>query len=165
MWVGIGFGQGLTAALLGQALQQTLQQASCWAALLEGARESGPESRPEKAIAGVASLDRKAQAPELWQLCHHYQWPLLHYSATQLATVAVPHPSRQVAQAIGTASVAEAAALLAARHSGQPEAILWVSKQVIRFPAASVTIALAGPPAYPGFVCATSLERSPAIRA
>jgi cobalamin biosynthesis protein CbiG len=39
-------------------------------------------------------------------------WPVLAYRAADLAAVPVPAPSSRVATAVGTASVAEAAALL-----------------------------------------------------
>ncbi|MEB3165084.1 MAG: precorrin-3B C(17)-methyltransferase [Cyanobacteriota bacterium] len=66
------------------------------------------------AVAGLASVDRKGNEPALLALAERRGWPLQLFSAAELAGVEVPHPSQQVAREMGTASVAEAAALRAA---------------------------------------------------
>jgi cobalt-precorrin 5A hydrolase/precorrin-3B C17-methyltransferase len=71
-----------------------------------------------EAIAGLATADRKADEPALLDLCHDYDWPLRTYKAEQLAVIPVPTPSEAVHLEMGTASVAEAAALLTAGGSG-----------------------------------------------
>jgi len=63
-----------------------------------------------ESIGVVASIDRRATHPAVVGL----GYPLRCWSAEELATVAVPHPSDVVRRAVGTPSVAEAAALLAA---------------------------------------------------
>ena len=49
------------------------------------------------------------------QLAAQHGWPLQWYSAAQLAAVPVPNPSATVQRYMGTPSVSEAAALLAAQ--------------------------------------------------
>ncbi len=61
-------------------------------------------------VAEVATIDRRRHEPALLALA----LPLRTFPAQQLAAVGVPNPSAVVAAAVGTASVAEAAALLAA---------------------------------------------------
>jgi cobalt-precorrin 5A hydrolase/precorrin-3B C17-methyltransferase len=68
---------------------------------------------PEDAIAAIATIDTKAGEAGLIEFCHDRHLPLLCFSAAQLRLVAVPHPSGAIATAVGTPSVAEAAALLA----------------------------------------------------
>ena len=72
-------------------------------------------------LAEVATLDRKTTEPGLRAL----GFPLRGFSAEALRAVRVPTPSPVVADAVGTPSVAEAAALLAAG----PDAELVVPKQ------------------------------------
>jgi cobalt-precorrin 5A hydrolase len=63
----------------------------------------------------LATIDKKHDEIGLLQLAKKYQYPLLFYSAKQLAQVEVPRPSAIVMKYMGTPSVAEAAALLAAK--------------------------------------------------
>jgi cobalamin biosynthesis protein CbiG len=60
----------------------------------------------------LATLDLRAAEPGIVQAAARRGWPLLAHSAEVLAEVPVPSPSERVADAVGTASVAEAAALL-----------------------------------------------------
>jgi cobalt-precorrin 5A hydrolase len=62
----------------------------------------------------LASADVKAGEPAILALATARRWPLRFYPAGRLAGVAVPTPSATVARHVGTPSVAEAAALLAA---------------------------------------------------
>ena len=72
-----------------------------------------------EAVAGIASINRKADEPALLELAEARGWPLRWFDAASLAAVPVPNPSAPVAQEMGTASVAEAAALLAAGPGAQ----------------------------------------------
>jgi cobalt-precorrin 5A hydrolase/precorrin-3B C17-methyltransferase len=67
-----------------------------------------------EAVAGLASASRKADEPALLQLAEQRGWPLRCFASDALAAVPVPNPSAVVLAELGTASVAEAAALLAA---------------------------------------------------
>jgi cobalt-precorrin 5A hydrolase len=63
-------------------------------------------------VTGLATLDVRAAEPGLVTAAASRGWPLTGHPAEALAAVAVPSPSARVATAVGTASVAEAAALL-----------------------------------------------------
>ena len=67
-----------------------------------------------QSVSAVATIDAKADEVGLLEVCARRGWQLLTYPAHDLAAVAVPNPSAVVQQAVGTPSVAEAAALLAA---------------------------------------------------
>ncbi|MEJ2578869.1 MAG: precorrin-3B C(17)-methyltransferase, partial [Kineosporiaceae bacterium] len=60
----------------------------------------------------LASVDAKADEPGLVEAAARLGLPLVTYPAAALAAVDVPNPSERVAAAVGTPSVAEAAALL-----------------------------------------------------
>jgi cobalamin biosynthesis protein CbiG len=60
----------------------------------------------------LATLDRRTAEPGLAAAATRRGWPLTGFPAAALAGVVVPTPSARVASAVGTASVAEAAALL-----------------------------------------------------
>jgi histidinol-phosphate aminotransferase len=60
----------------------------------------------------LATLDARTAEPGLREAAARRGWPLTGHPADALATVAVPSPSARVAAAVGTPSVAEAAALL-----------------------------------------------------
>ncbi|MDJ1173731.1 precorrin-3B C(17)-methyltransferase [Roseofilum capinflatum] len=127
LWVGMGCERGTDERVISQALEQVLAAAH----LAEGA------------IAGIATLDRKADEPGLLALCEAKGWPLIPFPSEQLKGVSVPNPSALVAETVGTPSVAEAAALTAAGVSE-----LLVTKQIYRFRdlSGAVTVAIAQSP-------------------
>lgn len=127
LWLGLGCERGTSLELLERLVDDTLAGNDLAAA----------------AVAGLASIDRKGDEPALLSLAQRRGWPLKLFDATALAAVAVPNPSAAVAQEMGTASVAEAAALLA---SGGDQ--LLVAKRIERAGAsergaATLAIALA----------------------
>lgn len=124
LWVGVGCERGTSQTLIAQAIQQTLENAG----LAEGA------------IAGLATIDLKADEVGLLGYCRDQALPLRCFSAAELQVVEVPTPSEVVRSEVGTPSVAEAAALLASASSQ-----LLVTKQVIRQAGESgaVTVAIA----------------------
>jgi len=63
----------------------------------------------------LATVDRRAREPGVLEAARRRGWPLVFYRPDELAAVAVPTPSPVVEAHVGTPSVAEAAALLAAR--------------------------------------------------
>ncbi|MFJ3929572.1 MULTISPECIES: cobalamin biosynthesis protein [unclassified Streptomyces] len=100
-----------------------------------GLREAG---LPTERVAALATLDARAAEPGVVGAAERLGVPLLTYTAGELAAVEVPGGSAAVLAAVGTPSVAEAAAL-----AGGGELLL--PKQVSR-PAgrrASVTCAIA----------------------
>ncbi|MFC9928256.1 precorrin-3B C(17)-methyltransferase [Streptomyces sp. NPDC127190] len=79
-------------------------------ALVEGAlAEAGLSVR---SVAELATVDAKAEEPGLLAAAERLGVPLVTYPAEELAAVAVPNPSDAPLAAVGTPSVAEAAALL-----------------------------------------------------
>ena len=112
LWLGMGCERGTSLSLLERCLAKTLAEHNLAA----------------EAVAGLASAERKADEPALLELAARRGWPLRCFEAGRLAAVNVPNPSAVVAAEMGTASVAEAAALLAAG----PDAQLRVHKRIER---------------------------------
>lgn len=102
LWVGIGCKRGTSAPLIQSALETICRDYSLHMA----------------AIAGVATLERKEAEPGLLEFCQVQQWPIRCFSATDLKSCSGIHLSARVEAAVGTPSVAEAAALLAAAQNG-----------------------------------------------
>jgi len=74
---------------------------------------------PLDTITAVATIDKKSDEQAILQLAEQHGWPLRFFSAAALAVVDVPSPSETVRKYMGTPTVAEAAALLAANtHMG-----------------------------------------------
>ncbi|WP_423247253.1 cobalamin biosynthesis protein [Streptomyces decoyicus] len=90
-------------------------------------------------VVALATVAAKAAEPGLTGAARALGVPLRSYPAEALAAVRVPEPSAAAAAAVGTPSVAEAAALLAAG----PGAALVAGKR--KSPPARATCALAGP--------------------
>jgi cobalamin biosynthesis protein CbiG len=70
--------------------------------------------RERRAVTAVASVDVKADEPAIRALADALGVPFRVFPAARLAEVPVPTPSAVVAAHVGTPSVAEASALLAA---------------------------------------------------
>jgi cobalt-precorrin 5A hydrolase/precorrin-3B C17-methyltransferase len=112
LWLGFGCERDTSLSLLERLLEQAL----------DGAQLA------MDAVAGLASIDRKGDEPALLELARRHQWPLRLFSAEALAAVQVPSPSQAVLKEMGTASVAEAAALLAS----SPQSELLLEKRIER---------------------------------
>lgn len=65
-------------------------------------------------VRAFATIDKKKDELCMRQLAEKYRRPLYFFSAEQLAAVPVPSPSAVVLKYMGTPSVSEAAAILAA---------------------------------------------------
>ncbi|HVW31343.1 MAG TPA: precorrin-3B C(17)-methyltransferase [Acidimicrobiia bacterium] len=72
-----------------------------------------------EAVGSVATVDRKAHEPAIVELAAALGVELRTFPADRLAAVPVPNPSAAVETAVGTPSVAEAAALAAAGPGGR----------------------------------------------
>jgi cobalt-precorrin 5A hydrolase/precorrin-3B C17-methyltransferase len=108
LWVGIGCERGIQADILEEALLKVLaENGLAW-----------------KSIAGLASVELKQDEVGLKELALKLDLPIEFFSAETLAAIEVPNPSSIVNRAVGTPSVAEAAAIEAAK------APLIVPKQV-----------------------------------
>ena len=114
LWLGMGCERDTSLVVLDRLVEDTLQQ----------------HGLAVQAVAGLATVDRKADEPALVALVERHGWRLVCFSAPALAEVPVPHPSRVVEREMGTASVAEAAALLAAAGRDGTGATLLVPKTV-----------------------------------
>lgn len=102
LWLGIGCERNSSPSLVTRAVENALLHAG----LAIGA------------VAGIASIDRKADEIALLRLCEQQAWPFQTFPAEELNAVVVPTPSALVHAEMGTASVAEACALLAAGADG-----------------------------------------------
>ncbi|HBB32235.1 MAG TPA: precorrin-3B C(17)-methyltransferase [Cyanobacteria bacterium UBA8803] len=130
LWVGIGCERGTSKQLIATAVEQTCQRYH----LALGA------------IAGIATIDLKADELGLVALCQERGWPLHTYPAEVLSSVTVPTPSPIVAAEVGTPSVAEAAALSAIGDCLSPLSTpLLVPKQIFKLEGqpGAVTVAIA----------------------
>lgn len=135
LWLGLGCERDTSETLLERLVEKALQE-----------HDLAPE-----AVAGLASVTLKGDEPALLALAARRGWPLRLYAAERLAAVPVPTPSAAVAREVGTASVAEAAARLAAAEAGgTPEtpAPLLIAKRIERAAsgergAATLAVALA----------------------
>jgi cobalt-precorrin 5A hydrolase / precorrin-3B C17-methyltransferase len=121
LWVGIGYQKGTLAPAIAQTIAQVLMDFQLDLSL----------------VIGLGTIDRKADDPEIWQICQSHGWQLYFFSSAELAIVPVPHPS--ALPQLDTSSIAEAAALLAAGHSGK----LLVTKQICWQAGKALTIAVA----------------------
>ncbi len=74
-------------------------------------------------VARLATLDARAAEPGLLRAAVARGWPLAGHPAAVLAGVAVPSPSARVAAAVGTPSVAEAAALVGGARLVVPKTV------------------------------------------
>lgn len=124
LWVGIGCERRTSQQLIETAIEQVCQE----------------HQLTESAIAGIATIDIKADEVGLLQVCRNRNLPLKTFASDILRSIDVPNPSTIVAAEVGTPSVAEAAALSAAKASS-----LVVNKQIFRADGqpGAVTIAIA----------------------
>jgi cobalt-precorrin 5A hydrolase / cobalt-factor III methyltransferase / precorrin-3B C17-methyltransferase len=72
-----------------------------------------------ESVRALATVDVKTGEPGIVAVAERRGWPVVAYPAVELAGVAVPNPSEVVRAAVGTPSVAEAAALKATREAGK----------------------------------------------
>jgi cobalamin biosynthesis protein CbiG len=111
------------------------------AALLD---RHGPDPAP---VRGWATLAARTSEPGL----HAVAGPALRgYPADQLAAVPVPHPSARVAAAVGTPSVAEAAALRHAAELAPPGSPVVLAVPKLRGDGVTAALARFGPRRAPG---------------
>ena len=103
LWVGIGCERNTSLSLVEKAITEVLATAGL----------------AEAAVAGIASAARKSDEPALHELSRTRAWPFRTFAEHDLASIDVPNPSEVVRKEMGTASVAEAAALLAAGDNSQ----------------------------------------------
>ncbi|GIF74897.1 precorrin-3B C(17)-methyltransferase [Asanoa siamensis] len=120
--VGVGASRGVTEEAVAAVVH---------AALADGGLDPA-------AVRALATVDVKADEAGILAFAAHRGWPVLTFPAAELAGEDVPTPSEVVRAAVGTPSVAEAAALRAARDAGRG-AELVVTKRVT--PTATAAVA------------------------
>ncbi|WP_313933723.1 MULTISPECIES: cobalamin biosynthesis protein [unclassified Calothrix] len=98
LWVGIGCQRGTSTQLLEKAIAQVFRE----------------NQLNQNAIAGIATIDNKAKEPALLEFCQLHNLAFKTFPAEVLRLVCVPNPAKLIEQTVGTPSVAEAAAMLAA---------------------------------------------------
>lgn len=97
--IGLGCDRGTSLLTLQTAIDRALASASL----------------DRNRVSKLASIDKKQDEVAMLRLSREQQWPLMFYAAEQLAQVTVPSPSAVVLKYMGTPSVSEAAAILAAQ--------------------------------------------------
>ena len=103
LWIGIGCERFSSPDLIERAVDECL----------------ATRGLAKEAVAGISSIEAKGDEPGLLQFCEQRGWPLRLLAASALAKVTVPTPSDVVMAEMGTASVAEASALLASGSERQ----------------------------------------------
>lgn len=128
LWIGIGCQKGISLQLIGAGIEQICQQYQLF----------------YHDIAGLATIDIKASEFGLREFCRINNLPLKTFSAEMLANVCVPNPNPKLIATVGTPSVAEASAIVAASEITSDIKLL-VPKQIFRLPGevGAVTIAVA----------------------
>ncbi len=123
LWVGIGCERGTSKQLIKTAIETIFDR----------------NHLATEAIAGITTIDLKADEIGILELCQDWNIPLITFAAEELAKIEVPTPSKIVSQEVGTPSVAEASAILAAHNP------LIVSKQIFKQESklGAVTVAIA----------------------
>ena len=111
LWVGIGCERNTSKQVIADAIDKVFQENEFALA----------------AIAGIATIDIKADEVGLLELCHERNLPLKTFPSEILCTVTVPNPSQVVEKEVGTPSVAEASAIVAANQTS-----LKIPKQIYR---------------------------------
>ncbi len=126
LWIGIGCERNTSKVLIEQAIVTTCEKYHL----------------AHNAIAGIATIDIKGDEVGILELCEDWKLPLKTFSSEKLQQVTVPTPSEIVRKEVGTASVAEAAAICAVEKDGDS---LIVAKQVFKEPGqpGGVTVAIA----------------------
>jgi len=94
--VGVGASRGAPAEEIGQLIDDVLAELGV-----------SPHS-----VRQIATVEAKADEAGLLAAAAERGWSVVTFPASRLAAVPVPHPSEVVRRAVGTPSVAEAAALL-----------------------------------------------------
>ena len=130
LWLGIGCERDTDKALIEYAIEKVCTE----------------NHFALSAIAGIATLNLKADEAGLLAITQEKGWPLRCFSPETLQSIEVPTPSEIVNQEVGTPSVAEAAAIKAALTSDVVDSsCLKVKKQIVKKEGleGAVTVAIA----------------------
>ncbi|WP_175439085.1 Rv2231c family pyridoxal phosphate-dependent protein CobC [Streptomyces vilmorinianum] len=108
----------MSGAVVGVGARSGVSVDEVVALVTEALREAGLTGAD---VGAFATLAARAAEPGIVGAAERFGVPLRAYGAEELAAVPVPHPSTASLAAAGTASVAEAAALLAAGGGAGPD--------------------------------------------
>ncbi|MEA5553789.1 cobalamin biosynthesis protein [Anabaena cylindrica UHCC 0172] len=136
LWVGIGCQKGISYHLINTAIQEVFREYQL----------------ADTDIAGLATIESKASEVGLREFCHIHNFPLKTFTAEFLSSVCVPNPGKIIKAVVGTPSVAEASAILAAKEIAVDGVRLLVPKQIFRLPGESGSITIAVAQGIRGFV-------------
>ena len=127
LWIGIGCERGTSENVIAAAIEEVFQN----------------NNLSQGAIAGIATIDIKADEVGILALCESRNLPLKTFPADILREIEVPTPSPVVNREVGTPSVAEASALAVTQNQGCQGNLL-VAKQIFKLPGekGAVTIAV-----------------------
>ncbi len=117
LWVGIGCQKGISQELIKATIEKVFQEYQL----------------VYNEIAGIATIDKKSSEIGLVEFCDLENLPLKTFSSEFLNNVFVPNPNNAITKLVGTSSVAEASAILAASEITSGEITLLVPKQIFRF--------------------------------
>ncbi len=104
--VGIGVRSGTSAATIRHAIAEVLS------------------AQPNSMVVLLATVDRRAAEPGLVAVARELGVAVVSFTPQQLAVVEVPNPSQHTLRALGTPSVAEAAAMLAGSELVTPKRLV-----------------------------------------
>jgi cobalt-precorrin 5A hydrolase len=129
LWVGIGCQKGISSRLINIAVEKFLRE----------------NKLSYSSVAGIATIESKASEVGLREFCYIHNFPLKTFTTEILASVCVPNPAQLIQAVVGTPSVAEASAILAATENTSTSVRLLVPKQIFRLSgeSGSVTVAVA----------------------
>ncbi|AFZ60055.1 cobalamin biosynthesis protein [Anabaena cylindrica FACHB-243] len=136
LWVGIGCQKGISYHLINAAIEKIFREYQL----------------ADTDIAGIATIESKALEVGLREFCHIHNFPLKTFTAEFLSSVCVPNPAKIVEGLVGTPSVAEASAILAAKEIAADGVRLLVPKQIFRLPGESGSITIAVAQGIRGFI-------------
>ncbi|MGM3304541.1 cobalamin biosynthesis protein [Anabaena sp. WFMT] len=136
LWVGIGCQKGISYQLINAAIKKVFRE----------------NQIAYTGVVGIATIEFKASEVGLREFCQVHNFPLKTFTAEVLSSVCVPNPGKIIKAAVGTPSVAEASAILAATEIISVDVRLLVPKQIFRLPGESGSITVAVAQGIRGFV-------------
>lgn len=131
VWIGIGCRKGTEADMIKAAIRYFLAE----------------HAIDERSVAGIASIDVKAQEQGILDACREYNWPFITFSAEKLCALEGDFTASEFVKShVGVDNVCERSALCAAGENeengiiGHGETILLIRKEIMP----GITLAAAG---------------------
>lgn len=131
VWIGIGCRKGTETDMIKAAIRYFLTE----------------HAIDERSVAGIASIDVKAQEQGILDACREYNWPFITFSAEKLCALGGDFTASEFVKShVGVDNVCERSALCAAGENeengiiGHGETILLIRKEIMP----GITLAAAG---------------------